>query len=72
MSQWKSKFEEIIPNDNDWDIFEACEISCREQKQFSPSNYTVKSLTYGEINFESVEEILRIVLSDVNLPRSCL
>lgn len=50
-------------NDHDWDIFEACAISMKAQKEISQSGL-VKTLTYGEINFESIARIIYIIKFD--------
>jgi hypothetical protein len=48
-------------NDHDWDIFEACAVSIKAQKEISRSAGMVKTLTYGEINFESIASIIHML-----------
>lgn len=63
INEAKENYHKIIEDDF-WDVFEACEASIKEQKQYSPDE--VKSLTYGEINFESIAEIIYYIKSYCN------
>ena len=63
------EYHHYVPDDCDWDIFEACAISLREQRLLNPENEKGTSvLTYGEINFECIAEVLYYLKKDQNLP----
>lgn len=55
------EYHQYVPDDMDWDIYEACAISIKEQRELSgdPGNKDgVAVLTYGEINFDCFAEVL--------------
>ena len=56
----RKAYYKFVGDDNDWDIFEACEISMRAQQQISKGGY-VRTLTYGEVDYESVARIIHII-----------
>ena len=60
--QKKALFQIAFPldeGDKDWSIFEACEISVAEQRRREGGGD--RTLTYGELNFESLAEIMYII-----------
>lgn len=46
---------------DDWDIFEACETSVREQRAFSGNNELVRTLTYGELDLQALGMLIYIL-----------
>lgn len=46
-----------LPPQDDWDIFEACEVSVREQRLRNHGKEK-RTLTYGELDFEALGDIL--------------
>lgn len=57
----KKIYLKFTGNDNDWDIYEACALSLKAQREINGGEGTVKTLTYGEINFESVARIINVI-----------
>ena len=65
------EYHQHVPDDMDWDIYEACAISVKEQRQRTgdPDNKDgVAVLTYGEINFECFAEVLYNLKAKNTLP----
>ena len=54
-----NEYHKYVPDDMDWDIYEACAISIKEQRELKPENLSgVPVLTYGEINFDCFAKVL--------------
>jgi hypothetical protein len=54
-----TEYHKYVPDDMDWDIYEACAISIKEQRALNPKQKDgVPVLTYGEINFDCFAEVL--------------
>jgi hypothetical protein len=63
------EYRKYVPDDMDWDIYEACAISVKEQRQMNPDNKDgVPVLTYGEINFDCLAKVLYDLKMNHHLP----
>jgi hypothetical protein len=62
ISHKRALFQGAFPSDEgdkDWSIFEACEISVAEQRRRDGGGD--RTLTYGELNFESLAELIYLI-----------
>lgn len=51
-------YRQYVEDDMDWDIYEACAISTKEQRQLTDAgNDLIPALTYGEIDFECLTKL---------------
>lgn len=61
----KRFFDLIVPHTDDWDIYEACAVSVKEQKELGASEEG-NVLTYGELNFSSLAKIIYHIKIELN------
>lgn len=54
----RSLYQSCIPAGDDWDIFLACEVSVAAQRAMNDGRELVRTLTYGELDFEALAAII--------------